>query len=96
MSECENSTKKNFCCLYSSGSRLQSLTQGTAKTITMTGKSVFLLEAENRTLEQLGLLDSKVVFYSVCKHKQTIENVEYKGKGSSSIVFNKYPVCTDV
>lgn len=62
----------------------------------MTGKSVFLLEAENRTLEQLGLLDSKVVFYSVCKHKQTIENVEYKGKGSSSIVFNKYPVCTDV
>lgn len=39
----------------------------------MTGKCVFLLEAENRTLEQLGGLDSKVVFYSACNCKQTNE-----------------------
>lgn len=65
--------KKSFCCLYSSGSRLQSLTEEKAKTVTMTGKSVYLLEAENRTLKQLGGLDSKVVFHSVCKCKQKMK-----------------------
>lgn len=58
----------------------QSLTQGKTQTITMTGKSLFLLEGENRTLEQWEVLDSKVIFYSVCKCKQTNENVKYKGK----------------
>lgn len=79
-SECENCIKKSFRCLYSSGSRLQSLTQGKIKTITMTGNRLFLLEAENRTLEQWGVLYSKVVFYSGCKCKQTNEKVKYKKK----------------